>query len=208
MKKAIAVIGEGITEKYYIESLKGISPFDIRPQELGKKASSLNKLEANIKNSIIEGYDEVYCLIDMDGKQEGNIRVNYANLKLKYHNKIHGKIRNGIQCKVFFIETERCTELWFLYHFTKTVVTRKFNSYQELEKELRKYRPRYEKTEKYFRSVSNIHTELTKKAEPQGSLRKAIANAEESLISKVRDNRDYSYSEIHLLFEALKIEIN
>lgn len=45
MKKAIAVIGEGITEKYYIESLKGLSPFDIRPQELGKKASSLKKLE-------------------------------------------------------------------------------------------------------------------------------------------------------------------
>ena len=37
MKKTIAVIGEGITEKHYIESLKGLSPFDIKPKELIQK---------------------------------------------------------------------------------------------------------------------------------------------------------------------------
>lgn len=44
MRKTIAVIGEGITEKYYVESLKGISPFVIMPRELGIKASSLKSL--------------------------------------------------------------------------------------------------------------------------------------------------------------------
>lgn len=65
-RKAIAVIGEGITEKYYIESLKGLSPFTVCPRELGHKASSLEKLEENIKNSIKDGYDEVYCLIERE----------------------------------------------------------------------------------------------------------------------------------------------
>jgi len=206
MKKAIAVIGEGITEKYYIESLKGLSPFDIRPQELGKKASSLKKLEKNIQNSIKAGYDEVYCLIDMDGKREGVNKIDYDLLKKKYHGINHGNIKQGIQCKVVFIETERCTELWFLYHFTQSAITKEFRSYHELEKVLHKYRPQYEKTEKYFKSVADLNKEFTKKREPKGSLQKAIDNSKVSIKSKERDNRDYSYSEIHLLFEALKIE--
>lgn len=206
MKKAIAVIGEGITEKYYIESLKGLSPFDIRPQELGKKASSLKKLEYNILNSIKDGYDEVYCLIDMDGKREGINKVDYESLKKKYHGLTHGKKKQGIQCKVVFIETERCTELWFLYHFTQSATTKEFRSYHELQQELRKYRPQYEKTEKYFKSVADLHKEFTMKREPKGSVEKAIQNSKISLISKEKDRRDYSYSEIHLLFEALKIE--
>ncbi|OJU55378.1 MAG: hypothetical protein BGN96_15800 [Bacteroidales bacterium 45-6] len=206
MKKAIAVIGEGITEKYYIESLKGLSPFDIRPQELGRKASSLKRLEKNIQDSIKTGYDEVYCLIDMDGKRDGKNKINYDSLKNKYHGIIHGNKKRGIQCKVVFIETERCTELWFLYHFTQSAITKEFRSYCELEKELRKYRPQYEKTEKYFKSVGSLHKEFTKKCEPKGSLEKAIENSKVSIKSKERDNRDYSYSEIHLLFEGLKIE--
>lgn len=206
MKKAIAVIGEGITEKYYIESLKGLSPFDVRPQELGKKASSLKKLESNIKESIKDGYDEVYCLIDMDGKRDGINKANYTTLKNKYHNIIHGNKKQGIQCKVVFIETERCTELWFLYHFTKAAPTKEFQSYHELEKELRNYRPQYEKTEKYFKSVVNLNNELVKNRNPKGSLAKAIENGKSSIKSRDKDSRDYSYSEIHLLFDALKIE--
>ncbi len=206
MKKAIAVIGEGITEKYYIESLKGLSPFDIRPQELGKKASSLKQLEKNIQNSIKAGYDEVYCLIDMDGKRESANKGNYESLKKKYHGLTHGNKRQGVQCKVIFIETDRCTELWFLYHFTQSATTKEFRSYHDLEKELCKYRPRYEKTEKYFKSVVDLHKEFTKKCDPQGSLANAIKNSKDSIKSRQRDNRNYSYSEIHILFDALKIE--
>lgn len=62
MRKTIAVIGEGITEKYYIESLKGISPFVVMPRELGIKASSLKSLDKNITLCIDKGFDEVYCL--------------------------------------------------------------------------------------------------------------------------------------------------
>lgn len=47
LRKAIAVIGEGITEKYYIESLRALAgnDFQILPQQLGVKASNLNELE-------------------------------------------------------------------------------------------------------------------------------------------------------------------
>ena len=206
MRKAIAVIGEGITEKYYIESLRGFSLFDVRPQELGKKASNIKELEKTIRKSISDGYDEVYCLIDMDGKRDGTNKANYETLKRKYHEKTHGNKKKGIQCKVYFIETERCTELWFLYHFTQSAITKEFRSYNELERELHKYRPQYEKSDKYFRSIADLHKELTQKQEPKGSLKNAIRNSKSSIVSKERDDRHYSYSEIHLLFEALGIE--
>ncbi len=205
MRKAIAILGEGITEKYYIESIKGLTPFAVLPKSLDRKASNLKHLEKTIKDSIIQGYDEVYCLIDMDGKREGTSQQNYQTLKAKYHDKTHGKKKDGIQCRVVFIETERCTELWFLYHFTKSVVTREFTNYNELQAELRKYRPAYEKTERYFRSVGNLHLEMTTKREPFGSLLNASDKAQKSVETRDRDNRPYTYSEMHLLFKALGI---
>ena len=205
MRKTIAVIGEGITEKYYIESLKGLSPFNVLPKELNSKASSLKKLEDVLKKTITDGYDEVYCLIDMDGKKEGKSNTDYLKLKIKYHNNIQTIKKKGIKCKIIFIETERCTELWFLYHFTKSSITREFTSYKEIENELRKYRPKYDKTEKYFRSITSLQKEMTNQTLPHGSLKQAISNSKNSIISKERDNRNFTYSEIHLLMDALGI---
>lgn len=205
-RKAIAIIGEGITEKYYIESLKGMSPFTLLPQELNTRASSLHELEQSIKKAIDSGYDKVYCLIDMDGKTEGKSNVAYSQLKQKYHGKTHTKQKYGISCEVKFIETERCTELWFLYHFTKTAITRQFSSYEELVKELKKYRPNYEKKEKYFKSIGSIHKMLTNELPVAGSLEKAILNAQSSILSKDRDNRNYTYCEMSILIDELQIQ--
>ena len=205
MRKTIAVIGEGITEKYYIESLKGLSPFTVLPKELNNKASSLRKLEEIIQYSINDAYDEVYCLIDMDGKKEGKTNTDYLKLKIKYHNTTQIIKKRGIKCKIIFIETERCTELWFLYHFTKSSITREFTSYKEVENELKKFRPHYEKTEKYFRSITSLHKEMTNQRTPHGALKQAISNSKNSVVSKDRDQRNYTYSEIHILIEALSI---
>lgn len=205
MRKAIAVIGEGITEKYYIDSLKGLSPFRIQPNELGKKASNIDKLEENIKKTIKDGYDELYCLIDMDGKKEGTVRHKYEKLKNRYHNQVHEIKNKGIKCNVVFIETERCTELWFLYHFTQTPITREFSSYSEIVKELQKYRPSYEKTHKYFKGVANLHKELTDKRFPNGSLIRAVKNSKISIKSKIKEGRNHTYSEMSILIEALGI---
>lgn len=206
MRKAIAVIGEGITEKYYIESLKGLTPFTLMPKELGKRASNLLALETNIKKAIKEGFDEVYCLIDMDTKTEGKNKLEYEKLKGKYHNKPHIIKKEGINCKVIFIETERCLELWFLFHFLKQPTTRKFLSYREIEKELQKFRTNYGKNDKYFRNIGSIHDELTRK-QPQGSLKQAVRNAEDSIISRNRDKRNYTYSEMYILIRALNINL-
>lgn len=204
MRKTIALIGEGIAEKYYIDSLKGISPFVIMPRELGIKASNLKSLNKNICLCIEKGFSEIYCLIDMDGKTSGKTQSEYLTLKKKFHNKIFSKKSKGINSKVVFLETERCTELWFLYYFTKGAITRKFNNYDELEKELKKYRPNYEKSEKYFKSLGNINKNFENQ-NPKGSIINAYKNSESSYKSNTRDNRGYTYSEIHLLIKALGI---
>ena len=91
-----------------------------------------------------------------------------------------------------------------MYYFTKGVVTRKFNNNDELEKELKKYRPNYEKSEKYFKSLVNIHKNFETVA-PIGSIKKAFENSVLSLKSSLSDERAYSYSEIHILIKALGI---
>ena len=141
----------------------------------------------------------------MDGKNEGKSKHDYQALKLKYHGKIIEKKKKGISCKVVFIETERCTELWFLYHFTRSAITKKFNSYDELERELKKHRPNYEKKDAYFKSIGSLHHEMTVKRAPQGSLANATRNARASIKSKEADERLHTYSEMHKLFEALGI---
>lgn len=205
MRKTIAVIGEGITEKYYIQSIKGMSPFTVLPNSLNQRASSLKDLQKAIDKAVADGFDEVYCLIDMDDKSEGKSKQDYETFKLKYHDKTIEKKKKGVLCKVVFIETERCTELWFLYHFTKSAITRKFNSYDELERELKKHRPNYEKKDAYFKSIGSLHHEMTVKRAPQGSLANATRNARASIKSKEADERLHTYSEMHKLFEALGI---
>lgn len=204
-KKAIAIIGEGITEKYYIESLKGKSPFTVKPRALKHKASSLTKLNDLIVDAIEEGFDEVYCLIDMDSKKSGKEKTKYLSLKEKFHDKKFIKKKKGIECKIKFIETDRCFELWFIYHFLDAPITREFNSYPEVEKELKKFRPKYEKTEKYYKSIISLYDNLTLKEKPKGSIEKAIKNSIKSLNSKEKDNRDFTYSEMHFLIKALNI---
>lgn len=200
-KKAISVIGEGMTEMYYIESFLKLSEFTVMPKMLNNRASDLNSLRKYIDSAIEKGYDEVYCLIDMDGKRSGKNQIDYQKLKQKYQ-KIHTIKKRGISCNVIFIETERCTELWFLYHFLNSSITKEFVSYKELEKALQVYLPNYSKTEKYFRSV-NLHQQLTTN---NGSLIQAIKNSESSIVSRELERRDYTYSEIHLLIEALGIK--
>ena len=47
-----------------------------------------------------------------------------------------------------FIETNPCTEFWFLLHFLPTLQVKHYTSYEQLLPELQRYMPGYEKTKK------------------------------------------------------------
>ncbi|MTK53202.1 RloB family protein [Paludibacter sp.] len=195
--KSIAVIGEGITEQYYLLSLKGVIGAQIEPK-LPKHSTGMQYLKEEIEKCIAAGYSHVYCLIDMDNKGEGKNKTHYIRLKEKYHNQTVSKPKEGIKCKIIFFENERCLELWFLYHFKYT--TALYPTSDVLTKELNTLCG-YQKTEKFFLSTKGgLHRLLLKHG---GDFDKAKINAAKSLQTKEEDNREYTYSEMSNFFKML-----
>lgn len=197
-KETIAVIGEGLTEKYYLKSLEGTIDAQVKPL-IPNHATSMGELQNRIERCIDDGYNCVFCLIDMDNKKEGKNRENYLRLKQKYHHKSIKRKQQGTESYICFFENERCLEIWFLYHFKST--TKKYIDSEELVKELNKICG-YEKTEDFFsRKTKGLHNFLLAKG---GTLENAINNAGKSLQSKEKDGRDYTYSEMAEFFARVK----
>lgn len=121
----------------------------------------------------------------------------YQNAKKKYSAKKYGG-------KIRFIETNPCTEFWFLLHFLPNVVCRKYESYEQLLPELQKYMPGYEKTKRYF-----IKTNLYKYLTENGNLERAMKNSEKLCLLCQETPEDLkTYSEIHKVIELLNLMWN
>lgn len=194
------IIGEGPTEFYYLNSLKDEFRIlqHIKPDS--PKNTSLRELQRSIESSIQMGYSQVFCLIDMDTKKkDAKSMAEYQRLKKKYHNAHIVKKRSGIDCQIRFYETERCTELFFIYYFKYT--TQKFQTSENIEVLLNKICG-YDKTLKFFRGHP-LHQFFEKQG---GNFVDAIANANRSLVDVRNGNRDYTYSEIGSMFNDLGIE--
>jgi len=105
--------------------------------------------------------------------------------------------------QVMFVETNPCTEFWFLLHFLPNVVCRRYESYEQLLPELQKYMPGYEKTKRYF-----IRTNLYKYLIENGNLERAISNSEKLCQLCQESPEDLkAYSEIHKAIELLNMLI-
>lgn len=190
------IIGEGPTEFYYLNSLKDKFRIlqHIKPDS--PKNTSLRELQRSIESSIQMGYSQVFCLIDMDTKKkDAKSMAEYQRLKKKYHNAHIVKKRSGIDCQIRFYETERCTELFFVYYFKYT--TQKFQTSDDVESLLNKICG-YDKTLKFFRGHP-LHQFFEKQG---GNFVNAIANANRSLFDVRNGNRDYTYSEIGSMFNV------
>lgn len=194
------IIGEGPTEFYYLNSLKDEFRIlqHIKPDS--PKNTSLRELQRSIESSIQMGYSQVFCLIDMDTKKkDAKSMAEYQRLKKKYHNAHIVKKRSGLDCQIRFYETERCTELFFIYYFKYT--TQKFQTSEDVEVLLNKICG-YDKTLKFFRGHP-LHQFFEKQG---GNFADAIANSNKSLTDVRNGNRDYTYSEIGSMFNDLGIE--
>lgn len=196
----VAVIGEGITEKYYIQSLQDI--LEIKPTPIKPKNSTLKELEISIKDCIKKGYGKIFCLIDKDNKindgdpdHERNA-AEYARLKRQYHNKLH-KCADGSVTKIIMIESYPATEIFFLYYFGYTSA---HYTNQQLKLVLNK-KFGYLTEERYLIKHS-LHDTLV---EYGGSLETAIKASIQSTLNIDRD-MDTSFSEISILIQDLRIK--
>ena len=197
VNNAIAVIGEGITEQYYLQSIKHLTNVQITPK-LPKHSTGDKFVESEIKKCIADGYSKIYCLIDMDNKKNAEEKSEYSKLKGKYHNRKLKNKRIGTEIDIRFFENERCLEIWFLFHFKNT--TAEFITQNDLLKELNKF-CRYEKTEKFFLSTSGLHQYFIKNG---GRFNAAKRNAESSLLRKNEHATDYTYSEMKDFIELIE----
>lgn len=102
IRQTTMVIGEGITEFFFLNSLKDDYKVlrSVKPDY--PKNSNLEELEFEIKRAVRD-YQRVFCIIDMDNKQEGTERKKYLELKSKYHQKHIVDEKNGIDCQVRFL---------------------------------------------------------------------------------------------------------
>ncbi len=191
------IIGEGPTEYFYLNSLK--DEFrelqHIKPDS--PKNTSLRELERAIEDAVTMGYDRIFCLIDMDNKRkDAKSLSDYQRLKNKYHGKKVSKSSKGISYEITFIETDRCTELFFLYYFRYT--GQPYAESKDIESELARICG-YEKSKQFF-TTHPLHQYFQKQG---GSLADAISNSNKSIESVRRGERDYTYSEIGKMFKEL-----
>lgn len=193
--KSVAIIGEGETEWFYFDSLRITCryPFKVAPDfPQHSDIKHILKLVESYLNK--QQYDFIVCLFDMDRllQQPSEMRL-YTNAKKKYGAKKYAG-------RVMFIETNPCTEFWFLLHFLPNVVCRQYESYEQLLPELQKHMPGYEKTKRYF-----IKTNLYKYLTEHGDLERAVQNSEKLCQLCQKSPKDLkAYSEIHKVIELLK----
>ena len=184
LRNTALILGEGPTEFYYFKSLSGLfKGLTIKPDY--PKHTNIKELEAKIVEGINLGYNHIFCIIDMDTKDREPEHYQYERLKKKYSQPIY-KPKKGINCKVEFFETHRCTELFFLYYFRYT--SRMYTDQESLLTDLNQS-VEYSKTKEFFTKCKGLHSYFERNG---GSLESAIANAEQSMDEKLTNARDYT----------------
>lgn len=193
IRSAEIIIGEGITEKYYFDSLKDI--LVIKPKTPNPpKQYNMTELEKIIKKCAHEGYTKLHCLIDMDNKLVSPNKEKYQQLKAKFHKK---RVK-GTDCEVYFWESHPSIELFFYFYFEQSTAEK---SNEKLKSWLR-HKFSYDTSEKYF-TKNSLHGTMIRNG---GCLKDAIRNAKDSTRLRVDDNYNCSYTELGELLESLGIK--
>lgn len=192
-KKSVAIIGEGETEWFYFESLRLAKryPFKISPGFA--QHADISHMIKFVDFYVREQYDYVFCLLDMDRllRVPKEMQI-YQAAKKKY-----AKTKN---VNVRFIETNPCTEFWFLLHFLPGITSKNYQTYEDVLTDLRRYLPGYEKSKKYFKR-NNIYVYISQ----HGDLSRAMENSGKLRRLSLENPEDYkSYSEIHEVLTKLE----
>jgi hypothetical protein len=187
--KRIAVVGDGQTEKIYFDKLKeveGLRNVSLKP-DLPKSVGSYKGVFDKAESLYTEGYDEVYCLIDMDKVLSDNTLAKYLTDKKRIEKK-----------GIIVFESNPCIEFWFLLHFVRT--TKPFANCESVEKELQKYIPNYAKNQQYL-VQSNIYKTL------KPNLLNAFENAKWIEENQIKNEHNSSKSEAYKLIKILLPEL-
>lgn len=188
VKNSIAIIGEGETEWFYFDSLRIARryPFKVAPDF--PRHSDIQHIAKLADEYVRQQYDHVVCLVDMD-------RI----LALPTELATYQKLKRKSNARVMWVETNPCTEFWFLLHFLPQLSVKHYQTYDDLLPELRRYMPGYEKSVRYFRKI-NLYRYLT----TYGDIDRAMVNSEKLAKMKEKSPEDIiAYCQVHRVLELL-----
>lgn len=180
----IVVIGEGITEYYYMLKLKRfitLKPYKIKPSYFNKN-TGYKRLGDTI-NDVVKQYNEVIVIVlfDLDvTKRDERVKEHLEKVKRKYKGKK----------QIIFCGSMPDIEYWFLLHFTPTT--------KELSSEnclllLKHYIADYEKAEKYLKQDKWMNILMQ-----DDNLMRAVDRAKQNFI-----HNNCSYTDIYKAIEIL-----
>jgi hypothetical protein len=128
--KSVAVIGEGETEWFYFDSLRIAERYPFKMVPAFPSHADIGHMLKFVKQYVDQQYDYVICLIDMD-------RLLHVKAEMDRYSKEKKKIEKRTK-NVMLIETNPCTEFWFLLHFLPHLTDKVYQSCDELIPELQK----------------------------------------------------------------------
>ena len=191
VKKSIAIIGEGETEWWYFETLRVACRYKFKVAPDFPQHSDIPHMAKLAEDYVKRETDYVVCLVDMD-----------RLLRVPAEMATYQKLKKKSSRNVIWIETNPCTEFWFLLHFLPQLSMKHYDSCEDVLPDLQHYMPGYEKTARYFRK-NNLYNYLTE----HGDLQRAIGYAEElTRLSETtpEDRIAYiAYSQMHKVFELI-----
>lgn len=138
LRKRYAVLGDGKTEQWYLQHLKEFKGYQYKISPSLFADVGIEKAGGIIDGLLAEGYDQVTYLTDYDTIISQGKQKQFEKFMKKYRKKSN----------VLICETMPAIELWFLLHFTYT--TREFPNCSQVEQELKKYMPDYEKRKSFL----------------------------------------------------------
>ncbi len=189
VKKSIAIIGEGETEWWYFDTLRIACRYKFKVAPDFPQHSDIPHMAKLAEEYVKRDTDYVVCLVDMD-----------RLLRVPAEMTTYQQLKKESSRNVMWIETNPCTEFWFLLHFLPQLSTKHYETYEDVLPDLQHYMPGYEKTVRYFKK-NNLYKYLTE----HGDLERAISYAEElSRLSEVSPEDKMAYSQMHLVFELIK----
>lgn len=150
---SFAVVVDGKTEGWYLQMLKRNRQdirVNIRPELPSEK--TIEEQYDLVCDLAGKEFDKVFWIVDLDtiikeSRETPTGRETPLNRFVKYRTKLKK------HTNVVVIVNNPCLEFWFLLHYEKT--SKHFNTCSEAEKQLKKYLPNYEKTQKFFTKEGN-----------------------------------------------------
>lgn len=189
VKKSIAIIGEGETEWWYFDTLRIACRYKFKVAPDFPQHSDIPHIAKLAEEYVKRDTDYVVCLVDMD-----------RLLRVPAEMDVYQRMKQKSPINVIWIETNPCTEFWFLLHFLPQLTSKHYETYEDVLPDLQHYMPGYEKTARYFKK-NNLYKYLTE----NGDLGRAISYAEElTRLSEASPEDRIAYSQMHLVFKLIK----